>query len=267
MYRMTMRRATVQGTKHAQLGINNQDAWLMEEFTVPAFNKKFYVGIVSDGCTNLPAFSRTEVGSNLLVTFAYGRIQEFVCAGAKLEEIPRVLFHAITEFVRRLSNDVMPNTVYWGYPWKLPAKHADRETWSATKRFRTDFMSATLVGFISDGERVVTFSAGDGIIIVNDEVTVIDQNDKPEYIASSINSPSSGFDARSYDLAQVRRLAVLTDGPKQFVEDPTFVDRMFTHEENLPAGLQYLFNISRTSRPEFMLDDCTAVTLLTTFNS
>src|SRR3989339_1572452 len=103
-----MRRGSVQGTKHMQLGINNQDAWLMEEFPVPAFGKKFCVGIVSDGCTNLPAFSRTEVGSKLLDLFAYSRIQEFVCAGARLEEIPRALFHAITEFTRRLSNDVMP---------------------------------------------------------------------------------------------------------------------------------------------------------------
>lgn len=264
--RIATRRATVQGTKHVQLGINNQDAWLMEEFDLPALGRRYRVGIVSDGCTGLPAFSRTEVGSNLLVLFAYARIQELVCARMALEEIPRTLFHAIIEFVRRLSNDVVPRGIHWGYPMKLNGTHADRENWSSTMRFRTDFLSATLLGFVSDGERVITFTAGDGILIVNDEVRVIDENDHPNYPASCVNAPGIGFDVRSYAIGQVRRLAILTDGPKALVSNPAFVDSLFAHAPGNPMGLQFLFNVTRGNAPEKMTDDCTAVTFQPTPN-
>ena len=257
-----LRRASVQGTKHIQNGWNNQDASLAESFRIDAWGKEYNIGLVSDGCTGLPAFSRTAVGSNLLVCYAYSRIQELICAGIDLKDIPIPLFHAVTEFIRDLSQKIMPQTVNWGYLNGLPKTHADRLRWSATKRFRVDYLSATLLGFITDGETIVIFSAGDGVIIVNDDVAVIDQDDRPEYPASSINAPGKGFEVQVYNVEDVQRLAIVTDGPEKLLRKPEFVERCFSHKSGNPMGLQFVFNIARRKNPELMTDDCTAVTLV-----
>jgi hypothetical protein len=250
-----MRAATHQGSKHRQLHVNNQDAKLAERFAIPAWNKRFMFGVVSDGCTGFPAFSRTEVGANLLSVFSYSRVQELACAGIPIAEIPRVLFQSVTEFIRHLANLVMPSTVHWPYPVRLK----DRDGVDSATRFRLDYLAATLLGFIADGELIVTFSAGDGIILVNDDLTVIDQDDRPEYPARSIHAPGSGFQVRTYRMADVRRLAVMTDGPKDLVQERTFVDDIFAHKRGNAMGLQILLNIMFDNHPEKLLDDCTIV--------
>src|SRR3989338_2543866 len=144
------RKATHQGSKHRQLGFNNQDGVLLESFTVPAFGKRYHVGIVCDGCTGLPGFSKTEVGAGLLPVFAYGRCQEFICAGLPLTELPRALFQACTEFLRDLAQKVMPANVIWNYPEALRpvliGTKTGRMDWDSTTRFRVDYLSATILG-------------------------------------------------------------------------------------------------------------------------
>lgn len=252
-----MRSGTHQGSRHRQLGINNQDARLAECFGIPAFSKTYHVGLVSDGCTGYPAFSRTEVGSNLLVLMAYQRIQAFLCSGMKLEDIPRMLFHSVTEFLRTLTNLMAPPNLHWPYPPAL----TQRKGLSPSERFRTDYLSATLLGFVTDGEDIVVFSAGDGIILMGSDRKVIDQNDRPDYPASSIDNPGRSFELQMAKLAEIRRLAIMTDGLKTLTADPAFTDRLFSHMPKNPMGVQYLLNVTFNARPEDMDDDTTAIVL------
>ena len=258
------RKATHQGSKHLQLGFNNQDGVLLEPFNIPAFGKQYTIGIVCDGCTGLPGFSKTEVGASILPVFAFGRCQEFLCAGLPLADIPMVLFQSCTEFLRDLAQKVMPRNVFWGYPDALkPALaklNTGRADWDSTTRFRVDYLSATLIGFVTDETLLVTFTAGDGILLVNDDLRIIDQDDKPEYPASSINSPGKGFDVHVLNLSDVRRVAVCSDGLKELMADPKFVDQMFSFNPGL-FGLQVLLNNTYHERDHLMEDDCTTITL------
>lgn len=254
---MIIRKATLHGGKHRQLRINNQDAYVTQTFEVPAYGKTYSVGLVSDGCTGIPAVSRSEVGSNLLVTYALGRIQQLICGGSKLEDIPRVLYSFAAEFLKNLSALVIAEGMHWPYPGQFKGDQAFRNSLSAMERFRTDYLSATLIGFITDGETLVTFSAGDGVILVNDDLNVIEQNDRPDYISQSINRPNAGFVTRTYVANDVHHLAISTDGLKVFFSDPQFRLDIFDPSRMLLAILAERFE----RMPEKMEDDCTVICL------
>lgn len=258
-----IRNGSVLGVKHAKLGVNNQDAVMALEFGIPAWEKSYRMGFVSDGCTGIPAFSASEVGSNLLVVYCLARTQELIANGAQMEEIPLPLYHSVTNFLHTLANMVVPASIYWPYPMEFKGAHAFRNQLKAPKRFMTDYLAATILGFVDDGETLVTFQAGDGVLIVNDEVTVIDQNDRPDYPAMSVNSPGGGFQVNTYASADVQRLGLATDGIEELlaVSDLGLLDQLFAEAQAGPMGLQFLLNRLRKSHGHLMADDCTVLTL------
>jgi len=258
-----IRKGSVQGTRHINLGQNNQDAVEPMAFRIPKRGKSFRIGIVSDGCTGIPAFSNSEVGSRLLTVFSLARIQEFILGGVQNEGIPGSLYPAMTSFMRGLAYEVMPPNIHWKYPFEFEGDHAFRNKLNATQRFHTDYLMATLLGYIDDGETLVTFQAGDGVVMVDDEVFVSNQNDRPDYPALSINSPSPGFDIKTYKSADVGRLALATDGIKKLLAElgSELVDRLFEHAAENPMGLQFLLGILRRDHPELVDDDLTVTTM------
>jgi protein phosphatase 2C-like protein len=206
-----VQKGSVHGVKHLKLGVNNQDAAECQEFGIPKWEKDYRIGFVSDGCTGIPAFSASEVGSKLLVVNCLARTQELIANGARMEEIPLSLYHSVTNFLHTLANMVMPASIHWPYPLQFSGNHEFRNGLKAPQRFMTDYLAATILGFVDDGESLVTFQAGDGVLIINDEVTIIDQNDRPDYPALSVNTPGGGFQVNAYASADVRRLALATD--------------------------------------------------------
>lgn len=259
---LRIRKGTVQGVKHVQHGTNNQDAVLTLEFSIPARKKTYRIGLVSDGCSGLPALSYNEVGARLTVVYAMARIQELIRYGAKVEEIPLRLYHALINFLRNLANTIMPSSIYWPYGMTFEGINEFRNRHNATQRFTVDYLAATLLGFVDDGTTVVTFRSGDGVVIVDGVVTVIDQHDTPDYPALSVNSSDGGFATMAYVSTAVRRIALVTDGIEKLLEVPDsgLPDRLFSHMPTDPRGLQYLLNVLRKQYPEKMGDDCTAVT-------
>lgn len=251
------RGGSILGSKHRNLHVNNQDALCTQSFSIKDFGKNYQIGLVSDGCTGNPMFSHTEVGSNLLVVYAFRRIQNIICAGTSMADVPKLLFPSITEFILILNNLVMPDRTYWPYPVKIKG----RENWSSSTRFRTDYLAATLIGFVSDGTDCVIFSAGDGIIMINNELQIIDQNDEPDYPMSSIDQPGKGFFIQEISMKEVDRLLISTDGLKKFIGEKEFVEQIYSFQPESILGLQFLLNINSEKFPEKMTDDCTAVTL------
>jgi hypothetical protein len=248
---------TRHGSSHKRLNYNNQDALLSQQFTVPKTGKTYHVGLVSDGCSGNPNFSHNEVGSNLLVLYAYRRIQEYVSSGMNTKDIPNCLFQSITDFLLTLMNLIIPNNFVWEYPFKSPKLNSS----NSRNRFRDEYLAATFLGFISDGEVVVTFSAGDGIILVNEEVLIIEQNDRPDYPVLSINNPVNGFVVNEYDYVKINRIAVMTDGLKGLLSQDGFVDSIFSESKKGPMGLGVLMANKSDLYPDLMKDDCTIVAL------
>jgi hypothetical protein len=252
-----LRGGSKHGVKHMRLNFNNQDAFTFQTFEIPAFSKSYNVGLVSDGCSGQPSFSHNEVGAHLVVLYAYRRIQELVCAGLPIAQIPQVLYPSITEFLLDVMTKVMPPNIVWRYPVKLKG----REDWGGQTRFKTDYLAATLIGFVSDGETLITFSAGDGIILVDDELVIVDQNDTPDYPAVSVNRTGSGFASKSYRFGDLKRVAIATDGLKFLISDLAFRAELFQANAGKAMGLQTFLATTALSKPELMQDDCTAVTL------
>jgi hypothetical protein len=254
---------TVHGVKHAQLGVNNQDDLAVATFSIPKWERNYRIGIVSDGATGLPAFTRTEVGSRLTTAFCVARLQAFIKGGTATENLPIALYPALTEFLRNLASDVMPATTFWPYPGKFQGPNDYRNQLNATNRFITDYLAATVLGFVDDGETLVTFQAGDGTIIVNDEVMVTDQNDRPDYPVLSIDSPRGGFEVNTYPLDTIRRLALCSDGVEELLELPglDLPQLLFCGSADKPMALQVLLKRLLREYGHKMGDDCTVITL------
>lgn len=258
----SLKTGSVLGTKHAKLNMNNQDAALTLEFGIPSWGTNYRIGLVSDGCSGIPAFTRSEVGANLLAVFCIARIQELIVGGAGMEEIPLPLYHAVTNFLRTLSNMVIPANVYWPFPVTFSGTNQFRNDLEAPQRFMIDYLAATILGFVDDGETLVTFQAGDGVRVINNAVNIVDQEDRPDYPALSVNSPGLGFQVDVFPSIEVQRIGLATDGIENLLAQPELglPDLLFgqTHD---PMSLQYVLNRLRKQHGDKMGDDCTVVTM------
>jgi hypothetical protein len=257
-----LRTGSVHGVKHAKLGTNNQDAILVQEFGIPRWGTNYQVGLISDGCSGLPAFTHSEVGSNLMVVNCLARIQELILGGASMEEIPMPLYHSVTNFMRNLANTIMPANIHWPFGIQFRGSNVYRDQINANRRFTIDYLAATMAGFIDDGTTLVVFRADDGVVSVNDELFIVDQNNQPDYPALSINAPGGGFKTSVYASADVTRLCLATDGLKELltVDELGLPGAFFECDVDNPMGLQYALNRLRKEYGDKMGDDCTVLT-------
>jgi hypothetical protein len=260
-HQFRLRTGSVHGVKHAKQNTNNQDAVLAQEFGIIKWRKDFRVGLISDGCSGIPAFTHSEVGSNLMVVNCLARIQELIIGGARMEDIPMPLYHSVTNFMRNLANTIMPANIHWPYGVEFRGSHAFRNQIDATRRFTIDYLAATVAGFIDDGETLVVFRSDDGVVAIDDELFIVDQNNQPDYPALSINSPGGGFNVSVHASADVKRLCLATDGLKELltVSELGLPGAFFQGDDN-PMSVQFALNRLRKDYGDKMGDDCTVLT-------
>jgi len=255
-----LRTGTVQGVKHTKLGTNNQDAVLTQQFEVPKRNKTYRVGVISDGCSGIPAFTHSEVGAHLLVTCCLARVQSLILREIPLVDIPGVLYHLVMDSMHGLTDIIMPARTHWPYNMRFTRERdAYRNELNANQRFTVDYLAATLAGFIDDGETLVVFRADDGVLAIDDELFVVDQNNEPAY---PMLSPSGSFETLTFASADVSRLCLATDGIKELLtaDDLLLPGALFEANPANPMGLQYKLNRLRKECGEKMGDDCTIIT-------
>jgi hypothetical protein len=215
----------------------------------------YRLGVVSDGCSGIPALSHTEVGSNLLAAFCVTQVQELLSGGHQTADIPAALYPALTGFCRTLSRLVVPQGTY--LPHRPVRSQPYRQDLTPVERFRIDYLAATIIGFLDDGDTLVTFRKGDGVIIVNEEIEVIDQNNTPEYLGVSVNRPGERFDTQTYDSATVQRLVIATDGIEPLLAMEGVGHQLFSTDNRY--GFQGNLNVLRREYPEKLSDDCSFV--------
>jgi hypothetical protein len=144
---------TVGGFIHRQKGINNQDGLAIAE------DENNFAAIICDGCSS---GKNSEVGAKLIARFA---AEETI----RLMQEEQVIFGS--QILDRLSGSIL------GYMRESVEKFKD------PKMALEEMFLATIVGVIMNEWVTTVFSLGDGVISLNGEVLVIDENNAPNYLA------------------------------------------------------------------------------------
>lgn len=196
--------ASLIGRTHRLLQQNRQDVALTG---APAPGVAF--GLALDGCGSKQAGapSASEVGAALLGQTAAAFLTRQLAhpAATPLLTIQALHRHG-RRFLTRLAADVAG-----------PAP-ADRA------RFVATHLLATLLGFVVTPETAVFFWQGDGHLLHNGQVTTLDSDNRPAYLAYSALPGSApqphAFHTHTLPRIGLRQIAVATDGwhPAQLMQ-------------------------------------------------
>lgn len=248
--RWNVRRGTIVGAGHRRLRTNNQDALAFEWHGTAGNN--FGIGIVSDGCSGEKRRSKNEVGAELLTQFILSETKLLLSGGAPTAEIPTILYPRCVAYVGTVAR----------------ATCVDSRT---AQRFIEKHFLATVLGFVLSENDLVVFSAGDGVVAVDDTIKVIDQNDKPLYLAyhqidretldePAANLPNSFHTTR---FNNVSRFIIATDGVivrknMSTEEIASALEPLWQYESTASAGLQWWLNKCSEGAEPFH-DDCSVI--------
>lgn len=236
----SLKAGSIPGKDHLFRQANCQDKYRWASFE---FEGKLYqAGIICDGCGSA---EQSEVGAALLAEFEVAELERLINRGISLEDLPQELYQSSLTFLKALSCLIV-------------GKKACTEK---STEFVGRYLLATVLGFVMNEEQTLVFAAGDGLIIINDQVENRDEDNRPSYLAYGLLEPAQlggptifrpCFDFRLLPTASIERLAVWTDG-----FDPALSREIW----NLggPRGLQRKLNI--WSKRKLFADDTTGITL------
>jgi hypothetical protein len=173
---------SIQGFTHRNLEYNNQDFVLVEE------NEEYSMGLIADGCGS---GSNSEVGAQLGLKYLMKRISERINSSWQGN---------LKEDLQKYSN-------------QLAGLHSDNP-----KKFIKNFLLYTVIGFVERNGVLTILSFGDGVIVVDDKVEIIDQNNRPRYINNELIGNEGGqfvFDQINFDGQTVM---IGSDGVEDLIE-------------------------------------------------
>lgn len=172
-------------------------------------------GLVLDGCgskqphtlhaeTRQP--SHSEIGATLLGQFAaiWLHQQLLTYSQQTLPNPTATLCQALDTLHAECHSFLHQLTAL--FPWSDEA---------ARSRFVAAHLLTTLVGFVVTPETAVFFWQGDGFLVHNGDITLLDSDNHPDYLAYHLLRPPSatpGFHIQPLPRAGLRWLAVATDG-------------------------------------------------------
>jgi hypothetical protein len=230
---------TVIGIEHRLRGRNNQDG-----FAVMA-DENNLAAIVCDGCSSSPG---SEVGAKLIARLAADSILKLMArkqASAGSEILP-LLREEILFRLRAITRE-LPE----------PGNAVD------------EMFLATIIGATVNDHTASVFSLGDGIFSVNGQSEVIDENNRPNYLAYSL-SPGDypEVDQQSIDFilrkeiptSDFESLAIATDGAAEFEKKKNQTFTVLGKEETVRGFAQfeqeerYLKNPSLLAKRLFLLN-------------
>lgn len=238
MNNFTNASASVTGSSHYKLYYNNQDGYHFYQ------NKSCIIGVVADGCGG---GSHSEVGAKLGVDFVVNFCRKhFQDAPFEVE----VLKNGLVEYLRNVVKN---------------------QRTAEELEFIENYLFFTLFGFIVQPQRTFIFHSGDGLYCLNEREVVVDQDNRPDYIAKTLIGGEALLASESMETKQVSRLLVATDGlthlnqkflQGESVEGLTSLSGFFDNEDffddpvSLPAFLTGL-SVNRN----ILKDDTTMIML------
>lgn len=189
MQNYQVRAGQIIGRDHLLRQTNCQDSYALIE------RDHYIIGIVCDGCSE---GERSEIGAALGAEYLSQRASQLLDEGTPTHALPECLYRDTLTFLENLCV-LMPD----------PQRRA----------FVQKYLLFTVVGVIITPEMTLLFTAGDGLIAVDNFKAMIDQGNEPTYLAYHLvksHLPSwyqlpPGFECHT--MAQNwQRLAIGSDG-------------------------------------------------------
>src|SRR5687767_1931545 len=243
-----VRKGTHIGRGHLIDFINRQDAHQL--FDGQINDQRVIIGIICDGCSGEEGQKKnmsSEVGATLGSTFLIRETIALLKRNISTTYIPIVLYPNLIRFLKNTLDQ---------YSFVDPI---DKVT------FIEHHLLFTVIGFVLTPENTVTFIAGDGTLVINNEARFIDSDNKPMYPAyhlvdrSLLQESSSrlpnGFEVNFYKTDEIKNLAIGSDAWKG---EPELIDQIWGFKN--PSGLQRRLNVWSNKEKRFK-DDVTIITV------
>lgn len=189
--------AQIIGRSHLLSGRNSQDALSVGSLEIDG--KNIFYGVICDGCSE---GTDSEVGAKLAVSYLGRQIEILVKSKVPVQKIPIILHKRMLDFLKKVLGRIS---------FESPE--------SRINYIKNNFLF-TIVAFIC-AEETTIFAQGDGVIIVNGEVIVRDEQNKPSYIGYELVdrkflSPEAhvlpqSFDVNIYPTESISKLAIASD--------------------------------------------------------
>jgi hypothetical protein len=185
---------TVLGRDHAALRRSAQDAYASGADAGSAW------GVVCDGCGE---GARSEVGAGLAAAYLGGEIRRLLGADVPVTEVPARAVAGLIDLYAAIAGAVVTGV-------HAPCvEEVDRDR-AAT--FVREHLLSTAIGFCARDEVGVLFWCGDGIAAVDDELLVIDEDNRPSYPAYALLGGGLRVATKRFPARDVKRIAVASDG-------------------------------------------------------
>lgn len=234
-----VRAAQIIGRSHLLSGRNCQDA--LKTGSLEIRGQKMFYGVICDGCSSGES---SEVGAKLAATFLGRQIEVLLKQRTPLNKIPPVLHKRMLGFLKGLLGKIS---------FDSPSSRND---------FISDNFLFTILGFIYTDDEAIIFVQGDGVWIVNDEVTIRDENNTPNYIAYSLLPfRPSEFEVNRFPGKLISRIAIASDA---LVEEKGFISELWGNTH--PLGLQRKVNFLSREDHRFR-DDLSLIALEVTYDA
>ncbi|GEM_PF-4980717 len=226
--------ATIQGFTHRNLEYNNQDSVLVIE------NDKFIIGLIADGCGSAP---NSEVGAQLGLKYLSKRISERINSNWKKD----------------LKEDLQ------NYSMELANLHSNNP-----QKFINDFLLYTVIGFVAKDNILTVFSYGDGVIIIDTDIEIIDQNNKPKYINNELIGNEAGefvfkqitFDKQRIVLGSDGLIDLLEGIENGMIEEYQSFEEFINDDDNFINPITLSKLVQKYSRKGVLKDNCTLIMLM-----
>lgn len=227
---LRVRLGQVMGRDHLLRGANCQDGKALVEA------RGYFAAVLCDGCSE---GERSEVGARAAAEFAAAHVGRLLANGTAVQDVPRLLYPALINFLREFVLAVKPAN----------AAH-----------FVLDALLFTVLGVAVRGDEAILFAAGDGTLVMDGQIFQRDENNTPRYIGYHLLDASTRGNLIMPETFAVyepeptwERLAIATDG---------FEVDLFPQVWNIPhpRGLQRRMNVWWSQEMRFR-DDATLVTL------
>jgi hypothetical protein len=171
--------ASVIGSSHYKLYYNNQDSYSFYQ------DRSCIVGVVADGCGS---GINSEVGAKLAVDFVVNYCKKhFRYNPFNVDLLQASLIEYLCNIVKNQQT-------------------------SEELEFIENHLFFTIFGFVIQPQQTFVFHSGDGLYCINDEQFVIDQENRPQYIAKNLISGNGCIETAYIQTHKLQKLLVATDG-------------------------------------------------------